>query len=613
MVGLILNYSNNKFLQSKENQKALSSLKLANWMNMRIINHDNNSLLQFISYDGYPFLEFSNDQYKVFIEGKIYNKSLSEIRNNIYTILDNVFKHKKDYKKLNDWLQNTDGDFIIYVFEKKTGQIIIFNDFLGRLPAYYYLENDKLIFSRSLKYIVESSGSNIFDKYSLAQNLLLGYSLGDNTLFPNIKRLKPSSIIHIIPNEKKIIIKKISIFDYSVKKNIKLGRNNHHVEYLSDLFAQACKNRTIGIKDIIVSLSGGLDSRIVAGGLNKAKVNFISTTLRDPWKVNDFEGNLEVEIAQRVAEVTNSTSIIVDGKLARGLEFSNLLHFKDGMNHLGLGYLLRYLNDVQKKYSSKIVFFTGDGGDKVVKYQPPSGKINSYIELFEYILKIHKRFSIENVSLLTGIKESDIQEYIIEHLKTYPEKTFNDKYVHFIFNERVNNWLFEGEDRNRHFFWSVTPFYSLDFFTASMQTPHKMKKRNKLYIDMLNVFNSELNNIVYANLKWPVNSFKSKMFLLAKDTYNSFPNSYRKKLKKMFGNESIIEKKHNQTIELLNEHINMDEYLFGEYLDIKSIENYEKFSSDELKMLLNIVLTVQHFSGKNKLLENYLEKEFSFK
>jgi asparagine synthase (glutamine-hydrolysing) len=42
-------------------------------------------------------------------------------------------------------------------------------------------------------------------------------------------------------------------------------------------------------------------------------------------------------------------------------------------------------------------------------------------------------------------------------------------------------WLFEGEDRNRFYFWSGSPFYSIQFFTYAMNCPDSQKSRYLLY------------------------------------------------------------------------------------------------------------------------------------
>jgi len=77
-----------------------------------------------------------------------------------------------------------------------------------------------------------------------------------------------------------------------------------------------------------------------------------------------------------------------------------------------------------------------------------------------------------------------IRRSVRDRLRLYPETDPASKYVHFLVYERGANFLFEGEDRNR-FFWSTTPFYSIDFFRYAMNCPPEQKTRYNLYRSFL--------------------------------------------------------------------------------------------------------------------------------
>ena len=40
------------------------------------------------------------------------------------------------------WLSTTDGEFVIYALNKKSDEFVVINDILGRLPVYYYSDDD---------------------------------------------------------------------------------------------------------------------------------------------------------------------------------------------------------------------------------------------------------------------------------------------------------------------------------------------------------------------------------------------------------------------------------------------------------------------------------------
>ncbi len=380
---------------------------------------------------------------------------------------------------------------------------------------------------------------------------------------------------------------------------------------LTDLFVEGCKNRGTANKNVL-SLSGGLDSRLVAAGLARANTHFSSVTLYDPWKDGKEIGHLETTIAEEIADLCNSECETLSIEPATGKVFIELLNIKDGNNHLGVAYLINYLRKVKESFGSDITFFTGDGGDKSVKYQLPVKNITNYDSLIEYILKIHNIFPINQVAKLTRVNSDELRNEIEKVVKSYQEKDFNFKYVHFVFQERVNNWLFEGEDRNRNYFWSVTPFYSTQFFDYSMKTKDKLKIRNKLYREMLLLLDPAVLNVKYANIKWPINSTKAKLYSFLKDKYNTLPYNSRNFIRSILKKEKDISQQHFNLKNRIIEQVKNTKEI-GEILDSREIEKIQTVSPDQLKMLFNITALIEYFYSDKSILEKSIDKEFSFR
>ena len=592
--------------------RTLSVLELPPKMEVKGILEDLNHRLEIIHYPNYPHYYFHDDQLTIYIEGKIYNKSPNMLKSELSFMLKSCFSDKRETRELiRDWTETADGEFLIFGYDNESKQVILFNDLLGRLSSYYVIDNKQLVLSRWLKYLFVSTEDNEVCKQGLSQFLLFGHGVGDHTIFSKIKRLRPAQYVHIDYSNKSIEIKNYSESNHS-EHNILGGSYKNHVSTLTDLFMDGCKNRIFDERTNVLSLSGGLDSRLVAAGLFRSGAKFESTTLNDPWKVNSVNGSLEVEVAGEIARLTNSSLHEIDGKLANGEDFIELLRFKDGTNHLGVAYILNYLAEVQNLFGEDITFFTGDGG-KILKYQTPSGILNSSNDLFEYLVKILNRFQLDSVSKLLGIDEKEIRDPIINHLESFPEEKYKDKYLHFIFNERDPNWVYDGEDRNRHFFWSVSPFFSLDFYKASIQTPSNYKKRNKIYLDLFDSILPEIGDILFANLQWPLKSYKTKLYLFSKDIYNSFPKTIRTNIRKIFKKERLVEDYNsNETIELLKRILNEKSNFYNDFFNVDEINRYRRFNIVELKMILNLVLTLEHFYDDNAILNQYGQNEFKF-
>jgi asparagine synthase (glutamine-hydrolysing) len=110
---------------------------------------------------------------------------------------------------------------------------------------------------------------------------------------------------------------------------------------------------------------------------------------------------------------------------------------------------------------------------------------------------------LDEVAALTGLASQDITAELAEHLASYPETAPDRKYKHFFCLEVATKMYHEGEDRNRHFFWSVTPFYSFEFFHYALNFPDRSKEGYRLYWEFLTQLHPAMGGIDYADWQAP--------------------------------------------------------------------------------------------------------------
>lgn len=92
------------------------------------------------------------------------------------------------------FVAEADGDYIIYIIKGK--QIVIFNDYMGRLPLYYHLDNYQNFFaSRKLNFILSNIQECIISKKSIAEYFMFEFQHGTKTLFRDIKKLDAHQIL----------------------------------------------------------------------------------------------------------------------------------------------------------------------------------------------------------------------------------------------------------------------------------------------------------------------------------------------------------------------------------------------------------------------------------
>ncbi len=102
---------------------------------------------------------------------------------------------------------------------------------------------------------------------------------------------------------------------------------------------------------------------------------------------------------------------------------------------------------------------------------------------------------------MVGISTIELEENIIGHLDGYPFATYDDKYVYYLIREAGINWAFEGEDRNRHYVWSTTPFYNPELIETCLSIPQSAKEYGGLYHYLYQQYPGNLHEVMNPNWK----------------------------------------------------------------------------------------------------------------
>ena len=97
---------------------------------------------------------------------------------------------------------------------------------------------------------------------------------------------------------------------------------------------------------------------------------------------------------------------------------------------------------------------------------------------------------------------------------SFPEQSVSYKYLHFLLHIRTLNWLQEGEDRNRYFFWSIAPLMNWMLYDYALSISDQYKKSFRLYRDIIRNIAPKLLDIENNDLGRRINS--SKFIMLDK-------------------------------------------------------------------------------------------------
>lgn len=577
----------------------LNSLNYLEKYKSRVILSEDNFFIGYNKYDEYPITIHDTEKDLIIIEGKVYNKT-DEI------LLKELKELKAAYsdEALRKWLQSADGDFIIQIVDKTGGEALIFNDILGRLPVYYFIKENTVYVSRYIKFILDALGEVSFDKTAFGEYLLLGYLLGERSLFKNIKQLRPASVIRF--SKKQITMSTVHHYNFQNRSHVN-KTFNEAIADLSGLLTESCVNRFSNNKRNILSLSGGLDSRTIGACMAKNRISFESITLT--YKNKHAEG--EEMIAKRVADHLNVKMDYITMSPPRGSDMLTLLKLKEGMNYLGTAPMLSFYRQVSQTYGENINLIFGDKSDKItLVYDNPTKKLNSLEELTEYIMGEHAFMDFSEICRRLSIDPKDIKNDFYNLLSGYPEDDLRQKYVHFRAIEKSHKLAFQGEDRHKRFLWIYSPLTSSPLVTYLFNLPDRYKKMHQVFIGLLNSFSPGIADIIYPNFKAPITSLKAKLFMGS--VYYLYPkmphklNAYFKAV--FFGTNTRI--KENSTFYKFLETQNSNTRGLEEYFDLSNLSHFRTHS---LHNLMTLTSLVEYFKFHSSTFNDFQDDEFDYK
>ncbi|MCU4754482.1 asparagine synthase-related protein [Halobacteria archaeon AArc-curdl1] len=483
----------------------------------------------YTGYPSYPIKRIETEGYLICFEGKLYDVPEESLADELQSIASVLFEDDRGTTEIRnssvdgsleifrEWLLDVDGSFLCAIFEKESGELVLFNDVLGRLPTYYYADSERILFSRELRYLLESVPPE-FDRLGAAQCLLFGYSLGTRTLIDGVERLRPGTLIRIGADPLELEIIDAHIFSFDDPKHTTRSRSQNARE-LATRFVSACDRRAGSFETDLISLSGGLDSRSVLAGYHAAGRQIKAATMES----TEYVPISDVELAEELADAFDVEWQSYDVGHPSGADLDTLIKTKNGQIGLMTSFVLTFLRQLEANHGGSMAYITGDGGDKALPDLTPSRSVDR-ADLSDYIIDENSILDIDQVSRITGVSTAAIRQSVREHVRTYPETSADGIYIHFLLYERAANFLFEGEDRNRLFFWSETPFYSLPFFRYAMNCPPEQKARYKLYRSFLEALSPTAANCTHALYGAPVSSYRHAAGALADDILSRYPS-----------------------------------------------------------------------------------------
>lgn len=183
-----------------------------------------------------------------------------------------------------------DGSFNLAYYDPRRRLLHLVSDRLGSRPLYYRDSGGTLYFALEQKAILAAlDGAPRFDELGVLELAMFGHQLGDRTVFDGISVLPPASILTASAEG----VTLTSYWRAAYRCHHSTGRDA--AAEFAQRFVAATRRRSVGRRAPLgIFLSGGLDSRCVAGALASAGAPVTAVTFGD-------ESSRDVRFARQIA------------------------------------------------------------------------------------------------------------------------------------------------------------------------------------------------------------------------------------------------------------------------------------------------------------------------
>lgn len=162
-----------------------------------------------------------------------------------------------------DFLNNLNGMFAFAIWDAHERELLAARDRFGIKPFYYHLGDEALVFASEIKAVLASGllGAEP-DPYGLRDYLTFQYCLGAKTMFKNIQRLEPGTLLRCRQERGRLTCRVRRWWDLAFDQGPSYTEEQA-VDYLKTLLEDSVRVRFISDVPVGAALSGGMDSSTV--------------------------------------------------------------------------------------------------------------------------------------------------------------------------------------------------------------------------------------------------------------------------------------------------------------------------------------------------------------
>jgi len=234
---------------------------------------------------------------------------------------------------------------VAVLVDRAAGAAVVVTDRHGRLPLYRRRTGAQEIVSRDLAFAARAGETAPLRADGITEFLTFGYPLGDGTLFEGVTRVEPASVIRVPGGA---TTRSHPPYDFAAQDDD--ADADATASAIAVALVQACRLRARDRQTVLVSLSGGIDSRMVAGALATAGAHAQAVT----HGALDAATAGDVAIAKAVAARLGMPWELHPLETPTGAHVERLLALKAGANYLGMTPVVPVLETLRRRHGSDV-------------------------------------------------------------------------------------------------------------------------------------------------------------------------------------------------------------------------------------------------------------------
>lgn len=429
----------------------------------------------------------TSDNYRLVLIGQLYEAiSNQEILQRCITYIEQPEKGYNDPA----------GHFIIFVLDDTTKQTHVFTNRLGSYHAYW--SADKAISTCYLS-LAKAKADKKLDWQGVTGFMAMGYFPEDKTYLEGISIFEPAS--HYCFDEQLNLIENKKYWQWAYEPE--QDRAELYAEQLHDILQSSLKV-AVRDKNSVIPLSGGLDSRLLAGELTSKGLPYKNL---QALSYGFTENSPEIKIAKQIAAQRN---IPIDAyqmpdylfdKLGGITEAVELFQYVDGTRQASA---TGWLSD------NADVVIGGHWGDVWMNNMRVERKKELPAAFQKKIIKKGAAWLLENIC------ESELKDgrgYLNDYFNSFINKYNNIQDADFVMKiYKTDQWSFRWTAASLRMYQSasfpVLPFYDKRIIDLFSTIPTEMVRDRKFQVSYLKQYHNDLAKITWQEYDADLYSYK---------------------------------------------------------------------------------------------------------